>query len=708
MERVPSGWRKHANISALELTRSATESILQALFNTLPLYQDRESRLAVQKCLIAIISSGIEPEALRLLVETLKRESHKPAIAVSTAFVLVEWCSVVTQHLSGTPQWDTFGSEILLSDAEALEKCHQQPSKPSMARSAIVVTRRAFRKLLGHPEAGRKSLEAAIATLTAKQGQPTARYAVILGVIAGVCTRLPSLKAVLEPLKAKYYEFYSREIVGSRVAVPRHIAAGLCDFFAGFSTAQEIKTELMPAIEKGLLRSPEVILTSVLKPLIQSLPNKLDLSEILEGNLLKPILSSIKSSNIVIREGSVEAFNAIIVRCKDEKVIDRVVQDIATPLKTGKLASPEHRSLHARMLEGSPLSASSAETSATSLAAAASKEGNEAALIVEARAMARAVSAMLSMDKSLPTSPLENIVKGLADKRPAIRKAWLLTAGRIMRAAVSTESTSASVSFTEAIMPKLLAAFEEATTNPAAAAQNGLIVAVYIICTLEPLLRNIYADSNIVPLLAKAAITKRALDVSEKQPFLLSYRIYNKLTAGEDLEWLCQALATVSQDISGEADGATSIAWCDAVIYLITVPSVPTQIQRNMAQHLSKLYAAKPEFISRIVITGLWHCLASEDSKDKEARMESQSLVKVLRSICLNPEELRDLSGNAGAEILEAQAISILVLARPELIPKANWIETALHMGVDPGELTRKNRDNLLKGIASKTSPDQV
>ncbi len=675
---------------------------------TLPLYQDRESRLAVQKCLIATISSGIEPDALRQLVETLKRESHKAAIAVSTAFVLVEWCSVIIQHLSGTPQWDTFGKEILLSDAEALEKCHQQPSKPSMARSAVVVTRRAFRKLLGHAETGKSSLEAAIMTLTAKQGQPIAGYAVILGVIAGVCTRLPSIKAVLEPLKTKYYEFYTREVVGSRVMVPYHTAAGLGDFFAGFSTAKEIKAELMPTIEKGLLRSPEVILTSVLKPLIQSLPHSIDLSEILEGNLLKPILSNVKSSNVVIRDGSVEVFHAIVVRCKDEKAIDRVVQEIATPLKSGKLASADHRALHARMLEGSPLSASSAETSVTSLAAAASKEGNEAALIVEARSMARAVTAMLSMDKSLPAPALESIVKGLADKRSAIRKAWLLTAGRILRAALSTESTSASVLFTEAVMPKLLAAFEEATTNPAAAAQNGLIVAAYIISALEPLLTNLYGDSKIVPLLNKASITKRALDVDDKQPFLLSYRIYNKITAEEDLRWLCQALATISSEITSGADETVSIAWSEAVIYLITVSSVPSKIQREMAHNLSKLYAAEPEVISSRVIAGLWHCLASADARDKEARMESINLAKVLRSICLNAEELRDVNGSPADGILEVQAGAILVLARAELIPKANWIETVLHMGVDPGQLALKKRDNLLKEIGSKTAPDQV
>jgi hypothetical protein len=688
--------------------QSASDSFLQALFGTLPLYQDRESRLAVQKCLVAIISSDLEPNALRCLVETLKRESHKPAIAVSTAFVLVEWSSVLMQYLAGTPDWEIFGNDILLLDAEALAKCHLQPSKPSMAKSAVVVTRRAFRKLLGHAETGKKTLEGAIMTLTAKQGQSTAKYAITLGIIAGVCTRLPSVKPALETFKPKYYEFYAREIVGSRTAVPSQSASGLSDFFSAFCTAEEIKVELMPTIEKGLLRSPEVILTSVLKPLMQSLPHSLDLSGILEDNLLKPLLSNVKSSNAVIREGSVEAFHAIIIRCNDEQAVDRIVQEIAAPLKSGKLASPDQRALHARMLENTSLTVSSAEISATSLAAAASKEGNEGSLSVEARAMAKAFTAMLIMDKPLPAPALESMVKGLSDKKPAIRKAWLLAAGRILRSALSSEPTPASVLFVEAVMPKLLAAFEEAASNAAAAAQSGLIVAAYILSALAPGLSNCYAGSTAAAPLSKASVIQRALNVTDKQPFLLNYRIYNKLSAEEDLRWLCHSLCTVSRELTKETGEGISIAWSEAVIYLITVPSLPSQIQREMIQRLSELYAENPELISNVVIAGLWHCLKQTDAREKDAKIENTTLVKVIRCICLSTEELRELNGSPSDEVLEAQASSLLVLARPELIPKANWIDSVLHMGIDPGALARKNRDNLLKEIGGKTSPDQV
>jgi len=464
----------------------------------------------------------------------------------------------------------------------------------------------------------------------------------------------------------------------------------------------------MPAIEKGLLRSPEVILTSVLKPLIQSLPHHLDLSGTLEDNLLKPILSNVKSSNAVIREGSVEAFHAIIIRCKEEKALDRIVQEIAGPLKSGKLASPDHRALHARMLEGISLTVSSAEICAISLATAASKEGNEGSLVIEARAMAKAFTTMLNMDKPLPSAALESLVKGLSDKKPAIRKAWLLTAGRILRSVLSAESTPASVLFVEAVMPKLLTAFEEAASNAAAAAQSGLIVAAYILPALAPGISNCYAESIAAPLLSKAHVLQRALNVTDKQPFLLNYRIYNKLSAEEDLRWLGHSLSTVSREMTKETDEAISIAWSEAVIYLITVPSLPSQIQREMIQRLSELYAENPEFVSNVIIAGLWHCLEQTDSKDIEAKVENTNLVRVIRCICLNAEELRELNGSPSEEVLEAQASSLLVLARPELIPKANWIDSVLHMGIDPGELALKNRDNMLKEIGRKTSLDQV
>ncbi|KAM3486857.1 hypothetical protein MY3957_009690 [Beauveria namnaoensis] len=693
-------------ISHRKLNRNDSQTILQSLFATVPFYQDRESRLAVQRCLISLVTVSTEGDDFQRIVQTVHAESQKQAVATSTAFVWVEWCSVLVQHLAGTHRWETFGREILISVADFLEKCLRHPLKHGIARSALVVTRRAFRKLFGMLDTGNKALEDAVKVLTSKQAQSTAKFSLILGVIAGVCARSPLLKRSFSPLKSSYYEFYAREVIGSRVSIPAHVADGLDDFFAAFSSGEELKTDIMPNIEKGLLRSPEVILTGVLKPLISSLPEGLDMSEVLEKSLLKPIISNLRSTNASIRDASVTVFSVAIARCQDQEAINRIIQDISGPLKAGKIASADHRILYASMLESIPLSATAAEAVSTTLAAVTAKEGNEAALSAELRALGIAVGYMLRSNKAIPTAIQEVLAKGLEDKRAPVKKLWTLTAGQILWSNIDAPVVDKSSSFVEAITPKLAMTLEEVASNPATASQSGLIVGAYVLIALHKRLKHQYQKSDVAQVLAKAEIANRALNITDKQAVLLSPRIYNKATTEEDLLWLLRALTSASEHLRSETS-EVSVAWAEAMIYLISGPSIPPAVQRRAVQALSKLYAERPGVISDFVIHSLWKTLSQLHSNEKDMKLESASFGKVLRSIALHPVEISNNADPAIREQLEEQACSIVVLARPELISHSNWIDTVIRMGIDPGELTRNHRESLLREIGVRTAPDQ-
>lgn len=645
---------------------------------------------------------------MRPTVQFLRKESQKQAIAASTAFVWVEWCSILIQHLAGTPQWEAHGNDILLADAEALERCLQHPLKHGIARSALVVTRRAFRKLFGNANNGQKALESAVKVLTSKQTQPTAKNSLILGVIAGVSARSSILRPAFAPLKASYYDFYTREIIGSRVSIPIHIAGGLGDFFENFSTIEELKADIMPNIEKGLLRSPEIILTGVLKPLIGSLPKDLDISEIVEKSLLKPILSNLKSTNATIRDAAVSVFCVAIVHCQSTEAINRIVQEISSPLKSGKVASADHRILHASMLESIPLSTTAAEAVATALATVASKEGNEAALSAELRAFGRAVGFILKNDEAVPTSVQEALTKGLAEKKAPVKKLWILSAGHILWNNADSTSVSKSTPFVESIAPKLVATLDEAATNPATAAQSGLIVGAYVTIALHTKLQEQYKGSTLPQLISKANVTSRALNVTDKQPILLSSRIYNKSVTEEDLTWLLRALSTVSESLTSDTADEVSSVWAEAMIYLISAISIPHAVQRTATKYLSNIYSQRPGLISEFIIDGLWNALAPMAGKEKDTNQGSAHFVKVLRSISLESSELANKDGQEVQDQLEEQACSMIVLARSELIPGSNWIDTVIRMGIDPGTLARNHRDALLAEVGARTAPEQV
>ncbi|KAH6899624.1 armadillo-type protein [Thelonectria olida] len=693
----------HKSLDNADLLR-----LIQVLFATHALYNDRQSRLAVQKCLVSVIAAGPDSKILTPLVAALRREAQKHGIAPSSAFVLVEWCGLFMQHLAESPLWDELAKDILLADADALEKCHQPVSRKSVAHSALVVTRRGLRKLLSHTESYKKRLPEAVNILTAKGSQSTAKTSVLLGVIAGVSSRKDHLKPVLESCKPKYYEFFAREIVGSRTSIPEHLVQGLGDFFVSFASLDEVSKELVPALEKGLLRAPEVILGGVLTPLIQSLPESLDLSQILDKKLLKPILSNIKSSNPAIRAGAIAAFSSIVTRCHDVDAVARVVDEIATPLKGGKLASADHRVLHAQMLEVAPLSKASAEKVANALGIVAGKEGNEGALVAETAALARVVIFLLKDDAEVPKPVLDAFSKGLADKKPPSRKAWLLRTGSVIQAFKEAESvTPGMTAFAESVIPKIIPTFTEATANPATVAQNGLVVGTYILAAVAPLVHARLPSTSAAAALSKTAVPKHCLTLDPKHAVLLNHRVYSKVTGEEDLRWFARALTAIFHDLKSDSDTSVILAWSEAIIHLITAHSIPSKVQQDVSKDLFGLYVQKPSLTPGFIISGLWAHLQETPAQDKDHQADALNLVQVVKAICPPPKEVEKSGHSITNEERELLACSLLVLARPELIPRANWIDLCLRMELDPGDLVRKYQDDLLKEIDSRTSFEQ-
>jgi hypothetical protein len=266
---------------------------------------------------------------LPAIVKFLKQECLKKGLAHANAFVLVDWCSVLLLQFAKSPdRWSKYGLDVALATARVLETCVGAGSTRRAGRiseSALVSTRRALRALLRSEATGQDALAKLVTTLTAKAPSSTPGNAVFLGVIAGVSSRLAAVRPQFEKHKSDYYAFYIREIVGSRSQLPDHISNALHDFFTSFPSLEELRKEVIPPIEKALLRAPEVVLNDIVSPMILALPESMDLSEVLLGNMLKPLLSNVKSSNPTIRAGALRTFTALASRSRNEDAVGKVV-----------------------------------------------------------------------------------------------------------------------------------------------------------------------------------------------------------------------------------------------------------------------------------------------------------------------------------------------------------------------------------------------
>ncbi|KAK3316997.1 armadillo-type protein [Apodospora peruviana] len=705
-------------ISHKTLDKPTTLGILKVLFWSHAFYNDRNSRQAVQKCLASIAKTG-DADILTPLVAAIRQETQKSGIAPGSAYVLLEWSNLLMQYLAGTPLWDKFGNDIILAQADALDKCRQPDSRGTVGRSALVITRRGFRKLVSGADK-EKAINTAVQALTVKGAQPTAKNAVLLGVIAGVCSRNSDVKPILEKLKAQYFTFYSREIVGSRVQLPKHLAGGLEDFFAAFVSMEDLEKDIFPALEKGLLRAPEVVLNDLLTPLVHALPEEFDLSKALSGRFIKPLLTNVKSTNTTIRNAVVTVFIAIVSGCRDFTVLEQVADEILNPLKSGKLASADHRILHSEILVALPQSTGIAAKIAAGLPALTAKEGNEAALNAETLALTTSAINLLPSDADIPKPLLDVYVKGLAEKKLPVRRIWILRAGEILHTFSQDAQGSLPpnfMKFLEATVPPLLATFSEVVANPIAAAQNGLTTGALVACGMGSLLQR-PESASLHTAAKKAAIQKNSLVLEPKPSFLLNPRIYSKLS-DDDLKWLSRALSAVAPALAN-SNTAVKTAWAQAFIYIVCSSTTSPAVRRQAMNDLSNLYVQSASnsdepssVVTEAIVSGLWRWVEDNEAADKEsaaalAKSENTNLHLVLKSICLSPKQYADRAGAEPEKAkLEAQMCSLLVLAKTQLIPRASWIELCLKVEVDPGELTKKYEQVLTDEIVGRTGFEQ-
>lgn len=645
-----------------------------------------------------------------LVIDKFKVEASKVGLAPSNALVLVQWGSLLLQYCARSSiSWARWGLDLVFSEAQVLELCLSFEASANLKNSALTAIRHALRRLFDQSgSTGNDVIRIMVARLTEKAQPLSLKTAVILGVVAGVCAHLPARKAAMGSCKSQCYAFYVREVIGSRSMVPQHIATAFRDLFANYTTFEDLHNTIIPAFEKALLRAPEVVL-GLLSPLVASLPPEIDLAQILAKQLLRPLLSSIKSQNITVRNQAMSAFSMIIGRSHEETYVKMILNDILAPLSTSKLATAEQRALHARMLSHIPLLSTQSIFGCVKLAQVATKEPNEMAVGAEASALTHFFSCLIALDLSHSSGEISTIINaylnGLSDKRPGVRKAWTAHSGDLLWPRSLQTNNSLTVRFVEAIVPKFLEIFDEIIISPQSTGSPGSFVIAYVITALSGYMLDKIQAEKPKSLILKAKIHDRALSSTPKTSLLLNHRLYTKLSDFSDYLWLIRALEACSDDlVSAAEDSVISDAWVQAMLYLITAADVPFTARNQATSALNNIYIRKPTLIGNMVIHGLWIWYLNvvkgeKDTPAAAARTGNTKLHLALRSICPLPTDPRFKARNPGSDVLQAQLINMLVLCRPEILPNVNWIDVCLRVGQDPGALVQSKSVECLDKI---------
>lgn len=695
-----------------EISLEYTPDILDVLFETHALYIDTQSRHAAEECLASIFSASETNEHVTKFLSDYEAESKKTAIAPGSAFVLIRWSSILLQQFAlKRALWDEWGLKVVQALVRLTITFEASNPRTSPKQTQLRVIRRGFRKLF-QSDIGEDALNQSVTALTAKAASPTPQNALILGIIAGVSTRLDKRRPALEARKPDYNTFYLREIIASRTKLPKYIASGLSDYFESFIELDDLKTDIMPAIEKALLRAPEVVLDDLVAPMLESLHLDMDLGDILANNLLKPLVASAKSSNATIRSGALRTFTVLAERSGHDddtaKLVEKAADELLTPVKQGKITSADQRVTFAHMLASLHTTEKLATSIPQGLAAVATKESNEPAATAEMAAISKHLRWGLKQGIAPSKETTDAFVKGVAEKRLPIRKIWALSLVDIFWA-LPTKKLEAPhvVALIDATIAKLIDTFDEVVANPVIASQNGQVAIASAVTALCLNKLSSLPELKSAAAIKKASVLDKSTILEPKPSFLLNPRVFTKLVAEEDVTWFARALSAAASGLSTLAPAQTE-AWSQAFIYLTVASGVPAKARKEASKSLTQVYLAQPEHVSKIIIDGLYKWCADAELETKESaavasKSGRQDLQKVIRSISLTKDALEEEDVEIEQQVLDRQLINLLVLCRPELVPRASWIETCLRTGTDPGELATRASSECIQQITRVT-----
>ena len=592
--------------------------------------------------------------------------------------------------------------------ARIYERCVSSQVKPSRTESASAMVRRSIDVVTKHKENGQRWLDEMVAGMNLIHPDGGEFYEPFLGEIAQVAAQHAPSRKTFQARMEEIVFLYKAWFLQSRRAVPFHRALGMKGVFVNFLTQEELTRELVPALEKALLRSPEAVLQGTLQALSQSLSPLIDLTEILSQKLIQPLLNALKSDNAKLRNGAQSSLKIILARCHEVQGLTKIAEDLLDALKAAKGTNTDFRILIGELLRKCGQETEQpAVIIVRGLLPIVTKETNEQVFRVEVLALASNVRKALKHGSALGKSDLDQILKAAQDKRPFMRKWWLFAMGSCLCKLGSVPLAPASQEAVKHVLDLLAIAYAEVVSNPTASTQGGLASAAFVFI---PILQGDILAGHASLVTNKQKYIAQALSLHPKPSFLLNPRVYTKFSGEEETQWAVSALLDLAPELktcSEEVRGA----WAQELIYFLISPDVPPASRKITGQMLSTNFLKNPEIIGSSIVHGLWSWLRAlqDDDKNSIAVMSKADRSRLRTCVqCISPPHrvwaLRNL--RAPEDVLEQQASITPVMFHSELIPSVDWIQMCLRAGVDPGIVALKHQSSMITDILSKFHAD--
>ncbi|KAK0468862.1 armadillo-type protein [Armillaria novae-zelandiae] len=696
-----------------ELSLSQNLDIFKLLTLTYPRYADSTSKDAVETVGMEIVKRdelrgaadndeqklGVTEQILGWMSHEVARYSKlssSSACAPSDLFTLLSWCcaiyTICIQHNPGfseTQSWNALlGSMALLLDMIS----DSSRAKDSLKHAALVRTRRAFRSA-----GGKLSLVIEALLKQAKLSNHPQRLMPLIGVAIGVLVRL---KNITESTSSRLYvvqrndilTLYSSSLLMSKHLVPTHVLDAMYDFIHHFITADDFARTIWPACEKAALRSPEYSL-NVIRHFFTAYSNPLS-----DGSVHLVIAQAVncsKSNNAAVRTSSIDLFKSIVGNNHTPSVLEATVNELLTLPRTGKTIGPDHRVALYTMLASIPACAVSASVVQTTTPLLA-KESHDAAVFALASALRPHILHLLQSNVSLAQDTVSLIAKEMNSLKPPIRRAFCALAGNVLWSSENLD-TPAWLAFAAAVLPSFESSLKTVSNNPNAGAFEGYISVAVL---LGPLAKAEKFNDAV----SRNPVTQAITSSSAKPSFLLSERVYQKLTDSEDERWLLRSTEALIRFFSKDISKNNAIRLQVGNIFLhLSVNGSSADIRRDVNRAIESSVSNFPELSSHLVRDALVAfttrgLLSTTKVDDIPVPWNKHSrLAALLLSSAAFPAD-------CDAAVKEREVVEALIVAHHELIcapARQTWIDLCQKAGTDPHDLVSRHIDRLVDLVST-------
>ncbi|KAG2121247.1 armadillo-type protein [Suillus clintonianus] len=704
------------------LSLRQTMDVFKLLTQTYPRYVDSLSRDAVEEVGMTLIEKdetadadqkmGVTEQVLGWLaneVSLIAKRGSSSTYAPADIFVLLSWaCGLYTTCLRSSPGFTSSPLWKMLVDIFAtlldMQLNRFTRTKPTMQKSALVRTRRALRSA---PE----QIPALMTTLIAqaKSSQTPLIQLSLLSTAVDVTLRLKyvkdeSLTQISPAIKDDILDLYTTCVVMSKNPVPSHSSSALHDFIGTCVTSSDLTAAVLPTMEKALLRSPEYSL-SVIADFLLAYSHTLDSATF--KKLLTASLNSAKSNNPVVRTNATGLFKVLISKDIGSTSVNAALTDVLALPKTGKTTGPEHRLTLYAMLAAMPPSAEVSVVVVQNVPQLLVKETTDAAVGVLASIMAVHLTFILKTNTKVPADATTVIAKEMTNPKHVIRRAFVSITGSALWS-VDTVDTDAVLAFSMGVTSALETNLKVVTTNPLTAAVGPFEGYVALALLMGPLANT----GKFGDIITRNASIEVLTGTQAKPSFLISDKIYQKLTDTEDEIWLLRAVNLSLFRLKNELAKSEQLRLQIGSVFVhLSIHSQSSEVRRLAIQTIEAAVALLPQLVILILREAMTASLIKEKSaavksapvrEETEKPVDKQRRYAALLLCCGHKEE-------AGAGEKDNQLVDLIVLAHHSAVcppSRLLWIELCQKAGVDPHHLISRRVDQAMTSILTASAID--